>query len=140
VASCRGEADRAGTARHPPGHRERQESRGPAGVAEGGRVRYSYQDQGIQTFSYRLVPHAAGWERSGIVRLATELNQPATALLESFHEGRLPRSDSYLEIDAPSVVMSALKVAEDGGALVLRCYETDRVATRARIRMPRWER
>ncbi len=101
---------------------------------------YSYQDQGIQTFSYRLVPHAAGWERSGIVRLATELNQPATALLESFHEGRLPRSDSYLEIDAPSVVMSALKVAEDGGALVLRCYETNRVATPARIRMPRWER
>jgi alpha-mannosidase len=101
---------------------------------------YSYQDQGISRFSYRLVPHAAGWERAGTVRYAAELNQPATPLLESAHDGPLPTAASYLSIDAPNVVMSALKPAEDGGAVILRCYETDRVATRTRIRLPGWDR
>jgi alpha-mannosidase len=101
---------------------------------------YSYQDQGIQSFSYRLVPHAHGWEQAGTVRLAAELNQAPTPLVESAHEGPLPVTDSYLQIDAPNVVMSALKVAEDADALILRCYETDGVATRAHIRMPRWGR
>jgi alpha-mannosidase len=101
---------------------------------------YSYQDQGLQRFSYRLVPHAHGWERAGIPRLAAELNQPATVLVESAHRGPLPRCASYLEIDVPNVVMSALKVAEDGDGLILRCYETDRRATRARIALPAWGR
>jgi alpha-mannosidase len=101
---------------------------------------YSYQDQGIQQFSYRLVPHAGGWEQAGVVRLAAELNQPPTALVESAHGGPLPACASYLQVDAPNVVMSAFKVAEDGAALILRCYETDRRATRARIELPQWGR
>jgi alpha-mannosidase len=101
---------------------------------------YSYQDQGIQRFSYRLVPHDYGWEHAGIPRLAAELNQPPTALVESAHRGSLPMCASYLEIDAPNVVMSAFKVAEDGDALILRCYETDRRATRTRVSLPQWGR
>jgi alpha-mannosidase len=101
---------------------------------------YSFQDQGAQVFCYRLLPHPGGWERAGTVRLAAEMNQPATALLESAHDGPLPGSASHLQIDAPNVVMSALKPAEDGGAVILRCYETDRVATRARISLPAWNR
>jgi alpha-mannosidase len=101
---------------------------------------YSFQDQGAQVFCYRLLPHPGGWEHAGTVRLAAEMNQPATALLESAHDGPLPGSASHLQIDAPNVVMSALKPAEDGGAVILRCYETDRVATRARISLPAWNR
>ena len=101
---------------------------------------YGYQDQGTQVFCYRLIPHVAGWERAGTVGLAAELNQPPIAVLESAHDGPLPASESYLRIDAPNIVMSALKPAEDGGAVILRCYETDRVATSARIRLPAWNR
>lgn len=101
---------------------------------------YSYQDQGIQRFSYRLVPHTKGWQQAGTARLAAELNQPPTALVESVHPGPLPATDSYLQIDAPNVVMSALKPAEDGDALILRCYETERMATHVRIVLPRWNR
>jgi alpha-mannosidase len=74
------------------------------------------------------------------VRLAAELNQPPTALVESAHRGSLPACESYLQVDVPNVVMSAFKVAEDGTALILRCYETDRRATRARIALPLWGR
>jgi alpha-mannosidase len=101
---------------------------------------YSFQDQGIQRFAYRLGPHAGSWVDGGTVRLAAELDLPPTALIESAHAGALPRSDSFLRIDAPNVVLSALKEAEDGGALIVRCYESAGEATTATIELPRWGR
>jgi alpha-mannosidase len=38
------------------------------------------------------------------------------------------------------VVVSVVKLAEDDDALIVRAYETTRVATRALIRLPKWER
>ncbi len=98
--------------------------------------RYSFQDQGIQRFTYRLVPHSGSRVDGNAVRLAMELNQPATPLMESPHPGPLPRSLSFLSIDAPNVVLSALKEAEDGGGVVVRCYESAGEATSATIELP----
>lgn len=101
---------------------------------------YSYQDQGIQTFRYRLIPHSGGWDQAAVVLRAMELNQPPTVLLESAHPGPLPAAASFLDIDTANVVMSALKPAEDPGAIVLRCHETEGRACRARISLPHWDR
>ena len=102
--------------------------------------RYVFHDQGRQVFTCRLVPHAGSWVDGQAVRLAAELDQPATSLMESPHPGTLAQTDSFLAIDAPTVVMSALKEAEDGGAAILRCYETAGVVTRATIELPLWKR
>jgi alpha-mannosidase len=86
---------------------------------------YSFQDQGRQEFTYRLVPHAGDWRAAPVVRLAAELNQPAFPLLESYHAGDLPQRLSFMAVTDGSVVPTVLKVAEDDpDALVVRAYES----------------
>jgi alpha-mannosidase len=103
-------------------------------------VQYSFIDQGIQHFNYTLLPHAGGWEQSGTARRAAELNQQPIALVETYHEGLLPQQDSYLSVDRDNIIVSALKQAEEGDDLVIRCYETNKVATRVTIELPKWGR
>jgi alpha-mannosidase len=95
---------------------------------------YAFQDQGRQEFTYRLVPHGGDWRDAPVVRLAAELNQPAFPLLESYHDGDLPQTRSFMAVSGGSVVPSVLKVAEDGAdALVVRAYETAGRACEAAI-------
>ncbi|HEX6385926.1 MAG TPA: glycoside hydrolase family 38 C-terminal domain-containing protein [Anaerolineae bacterium] len=102
---------------------------------------YTFIDQGIQRFTYTLLPHAGSWEEAGTVRRAAELNQRPFALVTTYHpQGTLPPAESYLTVDQANVNVTVLKQAEDGNDLVLRCYETARSATEATIRLPRWNR
>ncbi|MDT8307435.1 MAG: glycoside hydrolase family 38 C-terminal domain-containing protein, partial [Anaerolineae bacterium] len=104
-------------------------------------VHYQFMDQGLQRFTYALLPHAGSWEDAGTVRQAAELNQRPLALTGTYHEdGRLPWRDSFVEVDNEHVNVSVLKLAEEGDDLILRCYETARVATEATICLPHWQR
>jgi alpha-mannosidase len=101
---------------------------------------YHFIDRGIQQFNYTILPHPGGWEQAGTVRRAVELNQPPIALVETYHTGALLQADSYLSVDQANIVVSAIKQAEDGDDLVIRCYEAHKIATRATIALPRWGR
>lgn len=101
---------------------------------------YEFVDQGVQRFTYTLFPHAGSWEQAGTVRRAAELNQRPVALVETYHAGALAQTVSYLAIEQENIVATVLKQAEDNDDLVLRCYETTRVATEATIRLPVWNR
>lgn len=97
----------------------------------------AYMDQGVQRFTYALYPHCGGWETAGTVRRAMLLNQKPFGLFETFHQGPLPQALSFLQIDCPHVVLTALKLAEDGsGDLILRAYESARTAAKAVITLP----
>jgi alpha-mannosidase len=98
---------------------------------------YEYLDQGSQAFTYYLVPHAGDWRAAGIVRLAAELNQPAFALLESYHPGTLPAQASYASDGEDAVVVTVLKASEDGdGDLVVRAYESTGLRADVSIELP----
>jgi len=97
---------------------------------------FEYMDQGRQNFVVRLVPHAGDWRAADVVRRAAELNQPPFALIETYHDGTLPQSASYAADGEGDVVMTVLKRAEDGEALVVRAYETAGRAARATIELP----
>jgi alpha-mannosidase len=97
---------------------------------------FDYMDQGRQRFRVRLIPHAGDWRAAGIVRLAAELNQPPFALLESYHEGRLPSHGSYVADGGGDVVMTVLKRAEGGDAFVVRAFESSGRPARATIELP----
>jgi alpha-mannosidase len=84
---------------------------------------YTFQDQGRQEFTYRLVPHGGDWRAASVVRLATELNQPAFPLLESYHDGDLPQTRSFMAVSGRNIVPTVLKVAEDDPSSVV--VETD---------------
>ncbi len=100
---------------------------------------YVFMDQGVQHFTYTLLPHSGGWEGSGVVKRAAELNQRPITVIETYHEhGQLPQHDSFIAVDQENVVVSAVKKAEDNDDLIVRCYETNRVQTKATIRFPRW--
>jgi alpha-mannosidase len=94
---------------------------------------YLWQDQGRQTFRMWLAPHRGDWRDAGIVRMTEELTAPAPVLYQGIHPGDQPTTASFLSVDAPNIVVSVLKNAEDGDDLIVRCYETDGRATRATL-------
>jgi alpha-mannosidase len=96
---------------------------------------YLWQDQGRQTFRMLLVPHAAGWREAGIVRMAEEFTAPVPVLYQGIHPGSRPGSASFLSVDVPNVVVSAVKKAEDGNDLIVRCYETEGRAATATLNL-----
>ncbi|MCC7450495.1 MAG: alpha-mannosidase, partial [Anaerolineae bacterium] len=94
---------------------------------------YSFMDHGIQHFTYTIYPHEGGWEQAHTVQRATELNQRPIAVIGTYHNGPLPQTDSYLNVDQDNIVISAIKKAEDNDDLIVRCYETTKTATHATI-------
>jgi alpha-mannosidase len=71
-----------------------------------------------------LEPHAGGWREAGVVRMAEEFTAPSPVIYQGIHPGDQPTSASFLSVDVPNVVVSVLKMAEDGQDLIVRCYET----------------
>lgn len=97
---------------------------------------YAYIDQGIQRFTYTLLPHLGSWKEAGTARRAAELNQPLTALATTFHpQGTLPQVNSFLQVEAENVIVNVLKKSEDGEGWVLRAYETDKCQTETMIHL-----
>jgi alpha-mannosidase len=94
---------------------------------------YLWMDQGQQTFRMLLVPHSGAWQDAGVVRLAEEFTAPAPVIFQGIHPGTRPPSASFLSVDVPNVVVTAVKEAEDGNDLIVRCYETAGRATTATL-------
>lgn len=102
---------------------------------------YAFIDQGIQRFSYTMLPHTGGWETAETVQRALELNQQPVALFATFHaDGTLPQSESFIDVQTGSVLVTVLKKAEDNDDLIVRAYETAKTETQAVIRLPKWNR
>lgn len=98
---------------------------------------YSYQDQGVQRFSYELVPHAGDRRAAQPTRRASVLGSPVRAMLESSHAGALPPSGSFASDGDGAVVVTALKGTEDETPdLVVRAVETRGEHADARIDLP----
>jgi len=84
---------------------------------------YTFIDQGVQRFSYALLPHRGTWKDAGAVRHAAELNQRVIPLMETYHDGPLPQVGSFVSVSHDALVVSAIKKAEDGDDVIVRCYE-----------------
>jgi alpha-mannosidase len=87
------------------------------------------------TFQYALVPHAGDWREARAYRAGLEFNNPLLVHKAASHEGVLPGKWGLVEISPANVVMSALKPATDGTA-VLRVYEASgKVTTGATLKV-----
>lgn len=94
---------------------------------------YQWMDQGAQNFRIQLVPHTGTWQNGDLARTAEKLVTEIPIIYQGIHPGTRPASDSFLEVDANDVVVSAIKQAEDGSDTIVRAYETAGTVTRARI-------
>jgi len=97
---------------------------------------FAIVDQGWHTIRIRLVPHAGGWLKAGIVRKAWALNEPCMVHVESSHPGSMPGAFAGLAADADNVVLSVLKKSEDNAFVVVRGYETAGKKVKTAIAVP----
>jgi alpha-mannosidase len=80
-------------------------------------------DRGHQHFSYALYPHAGDWKQALTIRRGYEYNYKLIAMQVEPHTGTLPSVHCFVRVTPETVVLTALKKAEDGNALILRFYE-----------------
>ncbi len=92
-----------------------------------------WMDQGIQNFRMLVLPHKGTWQENKIPRIAEEFMSPAVSIYQGIHGGTLPKSDSFLSIDVPNVIISTIKQAENGKDTIVRLVETYGVKATASI-------
>lgn len=87
-----------------------------------------HADQGSQAFTYAFYSWNGSFAASNVVREGYDLNVPVTAM---------PGAAGYASlfaVDAPNVVIEAVKDAEDrSGDVILRLYEAKHMATRCKL-------
>jgi alpha-mannosidase len=82
-----------------------------------------HADEGHHEFTYSLYPHGGSWKDALTVRRGYELNYKLISLRLDKHQGSLAAEHSFLQVQPDNVIVTALKKAEDGNALVVRFYE-----------------
>jgi len=97
------------------------------------KAEHLWMDQGIQTFRILLVPHSDTWKKSNIPRITEEFSSPSLAIYQGIHGGSKPKSASFLSVDVPNVIVTAIKLSEVGDDIIIRCVETCSSATKATI-------
>jgi alpha-mannosidase len=93
-------------------------------------------DKGRQQFRYALYPHTGSWKQALTVRRGYELNDPLKAEQVFSHTGSLPTEHSFVSVDNPNVVLTAVKKAEDSDALIFRMYEWAGEAAQVKLHIP----
>jgi alpha-mannosidase len=92
-----------------------------------------FADEGHQSFTYALYPHAGDWLTGGVLAEAEALNQPLLAR-RVMAEG--PSSFIAVELSGLQVALSGFKPAEDGSGLILRTYEPAGGRGEVEVRLP----
>jgi len=77
-------------------------------------------DEGPQSFTYSLYPHAGDWHDGGVREEAEDLNQP---LLTREVSDLALGAWAPISVDGIRAALSGLKAAEDGRGLIFRIYE-----------------
>ncbi|MCJ7449438.1 MAG: hypothetical protein MUO72_17315 [Bacteroidales bacterium] len=92
-----------------------------------------WMDQGIQSFRMLLVPHSGTWKKSNIARIAEEFIAPPLVIYQGIHDGVMPKAGSFISVDADNIIVSSVKLAENGDDLILRCIETSGLESEATL-------
>ena len=100
-----------------------------------GEPHHGYTDQCDHVFIYALYPHPGSPIEGGVVRAAHELNVPLRTTATDAHAGSEPREVSFIEVDAPNVIVEVVKQAEDGNDVIVRLYECAHAEASATVRV-----
>ncbi|MGQ9608220.1 MAG: glycoside hydrolase family 38 C-terminal domain-containing protein [bacterium] len=84
----------------------------------------SAQCHGIHKFYYSIILHKGDWISAEIQRRAYEYNLPVMAIFDKQGEGVLPKSQSFISVEPPQLVVTALKKCELGDGVILRLFNS----------------
>ena len=90
-------------------------------------------DEGKQSFTYALLPHAGDWLTGGVLAEAEDLNQP---LLCKAVKSADDATWTAVGVDGIALGLSGFKQAEDSDALILRTYEPAGARGTAKVSLP----
>ncbi len=93
-------------------------------------------DRGHHHFGFALYPHSGDWKQALTVRHGYDYNYPLHAAQVLEHSGVFPAEHSFIEVASENVVLTAIKKAEDGDALILHFYEWSGKAGNVNIQVP----
>ncbi|MBQ9855449.1 MAG: alpha-mannosidase [Clostridia bacterium] len=79
---------------------------------------------GRTDFTYQIYPFEGKIETSGVQMRAALLNEPLSCIVETYHEGPLPRIFSGISMDKQNIMLRALKKSENKKGTILRLYES----------------
>jgi mannosylglycerate hydrolase len=95
------------------------------------------------TFDLALFPHRGSWDQAEVWRQAQAFNNPPRAYCPGRDEneplrnaGGGPPERALLAVEGSNVILSALKKAETGPALILRLYNPSNSPSEAILRLP----
>lgn len=91
-------------------------------------------DEGVQTFTYSLLPHSGRWLEGDVLREAEDLNRPLLAQRVTTAEPSFERR--IVTLDGLPLGLGTLKAAEDGAGLILRAYEPQGARGEAALHLP----
>ena len=101
----------------------------PKELEEG--VEYRYVDDGLQEFTYALIPHEGSWKDGRVMEISKEINVRPQTVIETFHKGKQPARRSFLSLDCDHALISAVKESEEKDGVIVRAYETKKQAGKA---------
>ncbi len=95
------------------------------------------------TFSLAVLPHPGTWDQAEVWRQALAYNNPPRAITTgmvknqtSSTDSHRPASQSFFMVEGRNVILSSLKKAETGEALILRFYNPSSIASEAFVKLP----
>jgi alpha-mannosidase len=90
---------------------------------------------GNHIIRFAVQPHVGEWTPSDATRAGYAFNLPFNVVGTDVHPGELPASAGHAEVRTPNVMLSGMKKAEDGDALIVRLYEMEGKPTTAQVRL-----
>ncbi len=80
-------------------------------------------DQGEHYFTYSIMPHSGDFREAGVINESYALNQPLYERAIEKQAGDLPETYSFVSVDKPNAVITAVKRAEQGDGVIVRMYD-----------------
>ena len=87
---------------------------------------------GAHTFEYAVQPHDGDWRQAEMYKKAQEFRHSPISI-QADSSGELPSEFSFIKISPNSLILSALKKAEDSDEVILRFFETQGETTLAKV-------
>jgi alpha-mannosidase len=94
-------------------------------------------DRGKHSIDYALYPHAKRWTEANTVRRGYEYNNPLLAVVTNGHNGQLPESYSFINLEPENLVLTTVKKAEDSDAWVVQWYDAKGQDVEAELTLPK---